>query len=54
MPVFSLDRMYVVLHALQEEILSGKIKQPIYWRNQLGEATLEIYKEYYPELATVL
>lgn len=53
MPVFSLDRMHVVLDALKEEILNGKFPCPIYWRNPLGQNTLQTYLKYYPELAPI-
>lgn len=54
MPVFALDRLFVVLDALQDEIISGRIKRPIYSRNRLGEGTQPIYQEYYPKLTEVL
>lgn len=54
MPVFSLDRMYVVLHELREKIVSWEIDCPIYCRNILGESTLRSYVEKYPDLKPVI
>lgn len=50
MPVFAIDRMPVVLHIFAEIIQSGKFPCPIYWRNKLGDETLNTYQRYLPEL----
>ncbi len=50
MPVFAIDRMPVVLHIFAEMIQNGKFPCPIYWRNKLGDETLNTYLKYLPEL----
>lgn len=54
MPIFAFDRFFVVLHALQDKLLSGEIKCPIYCRNRLGDATKAIYECHYPHLTKIL
>lgn len=54
MPVFAFDRLFVVLHALRDKIISGEIDCPIFCRNRLGEVTEGIYADNYPQLKEVL
>lgn len=54
MPVFALDRMHVVLNELREQIMWWQINCPIFCRNNLGEATADIYKAKYPKLVPVI